>query len=96
MWHAARALPTVAPSRCLAAGTQSVGKRTGGMYPKGTLRKGASSQNNKNIKIFLVNLKVFKYIISFFIQLFPIAKITVGYRIVHENKKYQIDKIQSL
>ena len=29
-----KALPTVVPSRCLAAGTQSVGKRSGGVGAK--------------------------------------------------------------
>ena len=47
LWHAARALPTVAQTKCLAAGTQSVGKRTGGMYPNGTLRRGLAPKTTK-------------------------------------------------
>ena len=39
------------PSRCLAYGTQSVGKRSGGAYPKGTLRRGLVPANNKKITI---------------------------------------------
>ena len=50
-----KALPTVAPSRCLAYGTQSVGKRTGGVYPKGTLRRGKAT-TNKKLKNTSINL----------------------------------------
>ena len=51
-----KALPTVAPSRCLAYGTQSVGKRTWvlhGVY----FVKGKALQI-KNIKIFSIHQKI--------------------------------------
>ncbi|WP_288684949.1 hypothetical protein [uncultured Brachyspira sp.] len=44
--------------RYLAAGTQSVGKRTG-VLPYGHASQGAKPPQTKNLKIFFRNLKVF-------------------------------------
>ena len=75
-----KALPLVVPSRCLAYGTQSVGKRTGGVYPNGTLRRWLVPKSNKNIKNIFGKLKSFQtynkfFYSAFFIQLFPPQKV---------------------
>ena len=42
-----KALPLVVPSRCLAYGTQSVGKRSGGATLRVRLTSGLVPENNK-------------------------------------------------